>query len=271
MNAALAQQPSHFRNWREWELNPVVIKELRQAVRSQALTGMLLLLLAMLFLASVASLNRPDILTGEASEMGQGMFIACLVVLTISGLLFVPLYTGIRLALEKHRSDLMFFTPLPVTSLVHGKLLSGMCLAGLFLSVCMPFMAFSSLLRGLDLVTIMTVLLLLSGVIGVAVLAAIAVAVLPVHIYLKSLFGLAFSVGLVVVCGFLLLFCFGVIRSGAAAWVRAPRFWSDFMAAFGLAAFGAMVSYGLAISFITKHRYPSDPYDYHLKVEQPHD
>ena len=39
---------SHFTNWREWELNPIVIKELRQAVRSWAVTGMLLLFLTVL-------------------------------------------------------------------------------------------------------------------------------------------------------------------------------------------------------------------------------
>src|ERR1700744_534239 len=47
---------SHFANWREWELNPIVIKELRQAVRSWAVTGMLLLFLAVLFIAAVGFL-----------------------------------------------------------------------------------------------------------------------------------------------------------------------------------------------------------------------
>ena len=35
-------------NWRTWEPNPIVVKELRQAVRSWAVTGMLLLFLAVL-------------------------------------------------------------------------------------------------------------------------------------------------------------------------------------------------------------------------------
>jgi hypothetical protein len=262
---------SHFTHWREWELNPIVVKELRQAVRSHILPGMLLLLLAMLFLASVTSLGGQSIFMDRASEMGQGMFNTCLVVLMITSLIFIPLYTGIRLALERHRSDLMFFTPLPVTKLVHGKLLSGMYLAGLFFSVCMPFMAFSSLLRGLDLVTIQFVLVLLFGAICVAILAAIAVAALPFHIILKTLFGLAFAAGLIVVCGFLLIFFFGVVKSGAASLVRSPAFWDGFMVTFGMVAFGVMVSYGLSISFIAKHRYPPDPYGYHLKVEQPHD
>jgi len=232
---------------------------------------MLLLLLAMLFLGSVASLNGQNLLIRGGPEMGQSMFSTCLVVLAISSLVFIPLYTGIRLALERQRSDLIFFTPLPVTTLVHGKLLSGMCLAALFFSVCAPFMTFSSLLRGMDLVTIQFVLLLLFGALCVAILAAIAVATLPFHIFLKTLFGVAFAGGLVVVCGFLLIFFFGVVKSGAAPLMQSSKFWEGFVGVFGMAAFTAMVSYGLAISFIARHRYPADPYDYYLKVEHSHD
>jgi hypothetical protein len=262
---------SHFANWREWELNPIVIKELRQAVRSDIFSGMLLLLLTLLFLASVTSLSGQNILIRGGSEMGQSMFSTCLVVLVISSLVFIPLYTGIRLALERQRTDLIFFTPLPVTTLVHGKLLSGMCLAALFFSVCMPFMAFSSLLRGMDLVTIQFVLLLLFGATCVAILAAIAIASLPFHFFLKTFFGLAFTGGLVVLCGVLLIFFFGVIRSGAASLMGSSKFWGDFVCAFGMAAFAAMVSYGVSISFITRHRYPADPYGYYSKIEHSHD
>ena len=49
----IARIKSHFINWREWELNPIVIKELRQAVRSWAVTGMLLLFLIVLFITSM--------------------------------------------------------------------------------------------------------------------------------------------------------------------------------------------------------------------------
>ena len=272
MTSKLSAMKSHFLNWREWEFNPVVIKELRQAVRSHILTGMLLLLLVMLFLASVMSLAGQSVFMDRALEMGQGMFNTCLVALAIASLVFIPLYTGIRLALERHQADLMFYTPLSVATLVHGKLLSGMCLAGLFFSVCLPFMAFSSLLRGLDLVTIQFVLVILFGAIGVAILGAIAVAALPFHVIFKTVFGLAFAAGLIVVCGGLLLFFFGVVKSGAATLMHSPAFWDGFRVTFGMAAFGVMVSYGLAISFIAKHRHPPDPYGYHLrKTEQSHD
>ena len=56
MTAALAKLRSHFANWRSWELNPVVVKELRQSVRSWAVTGMLLLFLVVLFCTALGFL-----------------------------------------------------------------------------------------------------------------------------------------------------------------------------------------------------------------------
>jgi hypothetical protein len=266
MNANLVK--SCAANLREWEPNPILVKELRQAVRSHVLTGALLLLLVALFLAAAASLSGQNIFTGRTSQMGQGMFNACLVMLAIASLVFIPLFTGVRLALERHKSDLMFVTPLPVTKLVHGKLLSGMYLAGLFFCVSAPFMAFSTLLRGLDLLTVQFVLLLLFAAVFIAVLAAIAIAVLPFHIFLKSFFGVAFGGGLVVLCGLLLIFFFGVVQSGVAVLVRRAGFWDGFMTVFGMGAFSVMVSYGFSISFIASHRRPSDPYGFHLTTER---
>ena len=56
MTATFAKLKTHFANWREWELNPIVIKELRQGVRSWSVTGMLLLFLVVLFIASLGFL-----------------------------------------------------------------------------------------------------------------------------------------------------------------------------------------------------------------------
>ena len=50
MMATINKVKTHFANWREWELNPIVIKELRQGVRSWTVTGMLLLFLVVLFI-----------------------------------------------------------------------------------------------------------------------------------------------------------------------------------------------------------------------------
>jgi len=43
MSTVFAKAKLHFTHWREWELNPIVVKELRQGVRSWTVTGMLVI------------------------------------------------------------------------------------------------------------------------------------------------------------------------------------------------------------------------------------
>ena len=262
MNARLSAIKSHFANWREWELNPIVIKELRQAVRSRILSGILMLFLLLLFLGSVASLAGQGMARGEILEMGPKMFDACLAVLAVSSLVFIPIYTGIRLALEQHEADLVLYTPLPVPKLVQGKFLAGVYIAGLFFSVCAPFMTFSTLLRGIDWLTIQFVLFVLFFAICVAVLVAIAVAVLPFPVLIKLAFGGAFALALIVVCYLLLLFFFGVVQSGIGPSLRRSSFGYSFASLFGLAMFGAWTSYSLSITYIVKNSSQDDPHGY---------
>ena len=61
MNAKLSSLKSHFTNWRNWEMNPIVIKELRQGVRSWTVTGMLMLFLVVLFIASLGLLMTDSV------------------------------------------------------------------------------------------------------------------------------------------------------------------------------------------------------------------
>lgn len=251
---------NHFANWREWEPNPILIKELRQAVRSNVLTGVLMLFLVMLFLGSVGSMAGQTMIRGEVVELGRNMFDACLAVLAVSSLVVIPLYTGIRVALEQHQSDLILFTPLPVTKLVQGKVLGGICLAGLFYSVCLPFMTFTSLLRGLDWLTIQFVLFVLFIAICVAVMAAVAVAVLPFRFVFKLLFGVAFAGSLAVICMLLLGFFFDVVRSGAAPLLGNSNFYLNAMVFCGFALFSALASYSLAIANIVTNTHGNDSY-----------
>jgi len=132
MTTAFSNMTGRFARWREWEPNPILIKELRQAVRSHVLTGVLILLLVMLFIGGVTALAGQNILQGKVAETARNMFDAFLAVLAGGSLVVIPLYTGIRVALEQHQSDLILYTPLSVTKLVQGKFLGGEYLAGLF-------------------------------------------------------------------------------------------------------------------------------------------
>ena len=249
-----------------WEPNPILLKELRQAVRSNVLTGVLMLFLVMLFLGSMASMAGQTMIRGEVVELGRNMFDACLTVLAVSSLVVIPLYTGIRVALEQHQSDMILFTPLPVTKLVQGKVLGGICLAGLFYSVCLPFMTFTSLLRGLDWLTIQFVLIMLFIAICVAVLASVAVAVLPFRVLFKLIWGVVFAGSLAVICKWLLFFFFDVVRSGAAPLLESGAFWSGFIGVFGVSMVGAMAAYSVSISHIIKDSRPGNIHGYNSQL-----
>lgn len=271
MSVMMAKWKTHLANWREWEINPVVIKELRQAVRSQILSGILLLFLLLLFLGSAAALAKQGVARGEVLEMGRNMFNACLAILTVSCLVVIPAYTGIRVALEQHQEDFILYTPLPVTKLVRGKLLGGVYLAGLFYSACVPFMTFSSLLRGIDWLTIQFVLFVLLIGICVAILAAIAVAVLQVPLLVKAVCGVVLVGILLLACDILLKFFFGVVRSGIAPSLKTPSFYFGFISLFGLAMFGAATAYSLSISYITKNSFTDDTLGTGLIGKSSHD
>ncbi len=251
---------NHFAGWREWEPNPILVKELRQAVRSHILEGMLMVLLLMLFAGSVTALVGENLRDSEM-EAGRAVFRSCLAMLAVGGLMFIPIYTGIRLALEKHQADMMFFTPLRAQNLVRGKALGGVCLAGLFLSVCLPFMAFSSLLRGLDLVTILFTVLLLYFAICVAILAAVAIGAVRAPVGGKLVLGAAFAAGLAVSCWKILFFLFDIVHSGIEPLITNGVFAFKVYVLLMSMIVGSMWFYGLSLSFIGKDPRRENPED----------
>jgi len=269
MTTAFFNMTDRFARWREWEPNPILIKELRQAVRSHILSGVLMLLLVMLFIGGVVTLAGQSVLQGEAAGTARNMFDAFLAVLAVGNLVIIPLYTGVRVAIEQYQSDMILYTPLPVTKLVQGKFLGGAYLAGLFYSVCMPFMTFCLLLRGLDWLTIQFVLLALFAATCVAIIAAIAVAVSPFPVVLKLFLGTAFAGGLVLVCWLLVGFLFGVVRAGIGPMLSSNGFIPRFVSISGLAMIGGMYSYSVSITHIIRDKYPDDQYDYKPTFEQP--
>lgn len=144
----------------DW-INPIVVKELRQAVRNWSVTGVLLLFLTIALLVVVVFLftYSIDVAGGGASAtgMGQPLFAILQGLLMLAMLVFVPAYTMARLSAERSDTniDLLFSTTISPWAIVRGKLFSGLTLNVLFLSACMPFMVFSYLLRGIDLPTIL--------------------------------------------------------------------------------------------------------------------
>jgi hypothetical protein len=228
MTTAISRLKTHFTHWREWEINPVVIKELRQAVRSWAVTGMLLLFLTVLFITSLVFLVSQSFDNNPGQELGRYIFQGFLAILTFASVIFIPLYLGVRVAMERVDSDpgLLYISTLTPGRIIRGKFFCGAYMAMLFFSACLPFMAFTNLLRGVDLPSVFFILLCLFLIVCAMNMLAIFLACLPISRPFKilvALYGLIQSVWLVV----LLMFGSTVLtQSGIGAMMMgSPNFW----------------------------------------------
>jgi hypothetical protein len=245
---------SHFLNWREWEFNPVVVKELRQSVRSWAVTGMLLLFLAVLFCTSLAFLIGQSFQLGVNQRLGGEIFQVFTVILTGASLLFIPLYVGVRLAAERQESnlDLLYISTLTPERIIRGKFLCGAYMTVLFFSACMPFMAFTNLLRGVDLPTVVFILLCLFLVVCSAVQVAIFLACLPISRVFKILVALAGTIALVPLTTGLTFAFFEMMRSGIGSMLMGgTNFWAVFFTTAGMVLAAVVLLYFLSVAMIS--------------------
>lgn len=175
-------------------LNPIVVKELRQAVQSKTVAAVLLLFLAIqliiLGIIFIATELNPE-------HRSQDLYAGRTIFLWIQGImlgtcmLLVPIYTWARLTAERSDTnvDLLFITSLKPRSIVGGKFFAALVLMLLIQSACAPFMTFTYLFRGIDIPTILLVL----GMDFLAVLGstqlALFLAVIPANRFFKGLLG----------------------------------------------------------------------------------
>ena len=253
MTATLGKIKSHFLNWRAWELNPIVIKELRQGVRSWTVTGMLMLFLVVLFLTSLGFLVGQSFDVSQNMQLGGSMFSVFVVILAGASVFFIPLYMGVRVAAERQENnpDLLYVSTLSPARIIFGKFLCGAYIALLFFSACMPFMAFTNLLRGVDLPTVFFILAFLFFVVCAANMIAIFLACLPLSRPFKFLFIIygffqSFSIIMSLVAS-----SFMFMRSGVGAMMSGRDFWIGALTYVGILAMVTGLFFFLAVALIS--------------------
>jgi hypothetical protein len=244
---------NHFANWREWEMNPVVIKELRQGVRSWTVTGMLMLFLVVLFIASLGFLITQSFDVNPDMGLGGTMFSAFVVILAGASIFFIPLYIGVRVASERQGNDpdLLYVTTLSPFRIIFGKFLCGAYIALLFFSACMPFMAFTNLLRGVDLPTVFFILGFLFLVVCAANMFAIFLACLPMSRPFRFLFILGGAFLSFVLIGSLVSASFGMMRSGIGSMMAERDFWIGTVTVVGIGMAVTGLFFVLAVALIS--------------------
>lgn len=188
MKAVLAK----FSLWPPWSLNPVVVKELRQATRSWFVIGVLLIFVSVLLTFMVVYLASRSVSATAVEAIGAEAFWYLMAILGVTCGMVIPIYTGTRLALERREDnlDLLYITSLNPHRIVMGKLLSSVYLAVLLFSASLPFILLTNLLRGIDLRGIVFAVVYLFGTTCLAIELAILIGCLRVSPLFKAMLGL---------------------------------------------------------------------------------
>jgi hypothetical protein len=235
-------------------LNPIVVKELRQAVRSRLVTAVLLLFLTAQLTYLGIHLIVDQVagrLTSVDFQAGRTSFLVLQGILLGTCMLFLPLYTGVRLGAERSdvNVDLLFITTLQPRAIVTGKLAATLVLALMIFSACAPFLAFTYFLRGIDLTSIYVVLGLDFAAVVLAVQLGIFLAVIPTNRFLKALLGLAGLGALAIGFGMTLASSVVLVEEGMAHLMEDRQFWAVVTGlALGVVAFmGLLFTWSVAL------------------------
>ena len=210
-------------------LNPIVVKELRQAVQGRFFSAILMVFLGVLLLTMGLFLTSQTVT--QSFDAGRNMFSVLLVILLGACLLFVPAYTGIRLASERSDAnvDLLFITTLRPRSIIWGKFLAALVLTVLLYSACLPFMTFTYLLRGVDLPSIFVLMAFTFILAAVGIQCAIVLGCIPANRVFRLILGVAWLVFLVVtvIPAFIALMIFpgALFSSGIGSQIGSWEFW----------------------------------------------
>ncbi len=252
MTAESTLRPVKFWSRLDDWINPIVVKELRQAVQSRFVVSALLVLLIIQLVAIGIYL-----ITSSSSlfdiDAGRQVFLILFGILLGVSMLFVPLYTAIRLVAERSDTniDLLFITTIKQRSIIAGKLFAALVLNILIFSACMPFMVFTYFLRGIDLPSIFIVLALGFLTVICCTMLAILVASIPVNRIFKVIFGL---IGLWI---FLMIYFLSMgassslISRGVGSKLGDPDFWKSVLGFLGLCGLTIGLLFSLSVALIT--------------------
>jgi hypothetical protein len=193
--------------WERWgeQLNPLVVKEVRQGLRTRIFWVCFgLMLLACVVLSLIAYVETRD---AEFARHGRGYFFAYFVCLGVVHFFVIP-YNAYR-SLAREREDetwvLLVLTGLGPRRILRGKVASFLVQAGLYASAVGPFLLFSYFLNGIDLPTILAVLGLGGAWLVFLTLVSVCAATLAdgrlgrafIHFALLGALGMALVQGLV--------------------------------------------------------------------------
>jgi hypothetical protein len=209
--------------------NPIAVKELRQAVKSRIVISALMLFLLIQLAILLLSLWFDDRPTGDSINLHAGREIFQILQGFLLGtcMLLVPGYAGVRLAAEHSDTnvDLLFISTLRPRGIIAGKLQASIVLILLIFSACAPFMTFTYLLRGIDIPSILILLVLDFLVVLLSTQVAIFLGSVPANAALKLILGLLGLSVLGLLFGYTVLYSILMLNSGLGSRLDSIEFW----------------------------------------------
>lgn len=131
--------------------NPILVKELRQSLKSKQFVITFMLLLTAAWLVSVFGLLmfQTQVQYGPA---GRYFFIGFYIALSVATLLIVPFgaYKSLQAERDFNTFEILSVTTITPQQIVRGRLLSALVQCLIFYSAITPFMAFASTMQGFD-------------------------------------------------------------------------------------------------------------------------
>ncbi|HTU91363.1 MAG TPA: hypothetical protein VMF69_14880 [Gemmataceae bacterium] len=234
-------------------LNPIVVKELRQAVKSRIVVSALVLFLLIQLSILLVALSFGERRGYEEASLqaGRQIFLILQGILLGTCMLLVPAYAGVRLAAEHSDTnvDLLFISTLRPRGIIFGKLQASVVLMLLIFSACAPFMTFTYLLRGIDIPSIVMVLVLDFLVVLLCTQGAIFFGAVPANAGMKLLLGL-FGLGLLAIMfGYTTAASMALLDMGLGSRLDSVEFWliAGAVAVAILATVGLLFTWSVAI------------------------
>ncbi|MDR1484037.1 MAG: hypothetical protein LBT09_04350 [Planctomycetaceae bacterium] len=136
-------------------LNPLLVRELRQFVRNKFIIVLINVYVLAIVVACLIVLM--SLMDDGLKAVGNFLFMSLGYIVFIVSLLAVVMRTVFSTSTDRSNEDLMFFSSMKPSTIVWGKILSGIIITLVLMSVTMPFVTMAFLLRGLDLQTVVIV------------------------------------------------------------------------------------------------------------------
>lgn len=230
----------------DW-LNPILVKETRQALKSLQFTITFVLVLVACWVVTIGGVAviGPKIFYAAA---GGALLWWYYIILVFPLAVAVPYAAFRSLASEREDNtyDLLSITTLKPRQIISGKLGSSIVQMAVYFSAITPCLAFTYLLRGVDLPTILVLLVYtFFGSLGLSMLG-ILLATLSEQRFAQVFVSVAFVAFLLWVFGIAIALSWEVIQTGSA-WFGDDEFWiatfaiaTAYVTSFALAFFAAV-------------------------------